>query len=315
MQLKRIHVIINPAAGTESPVLFRMNQAFRKHGIKWDVSITHEAGDAEAAARKAVNMGVDAVVGYGGDGTMMEIANCLAHTDMPMGILPGGTANVLSQELQIPQNLTRSLRALCSENHEIRKFDMGRIDNHVFLLNLGIGVPAQWIKHTDRDMKNRFGILAYIISAIRATRFTKPSTFHMVLDGRKIQADGVACMVANIGATGVLGFKLSEYIKPDDGYMDVLIINLSDLPLLLSASTNALLSEKRDIDSAFKRWKAREIYIEADPVQPVNIDGEIIHDTPVSITTIPQAVNVIAPPPELRVPRHLLANIINPIIK
>ena len=84
---KRIQVIINPAAGQPQPVLHTLNQDFREAGVTWDVSITQEAGDGTRLARQALDQGADVVVACGGDGTVMEVANGLVGSDVPLGIL------------------------------------------------------------------------------------------------------------------------------------------------------------------------------------------------------------------------------------
>ena len=70
-----IHVIINPAAGRDEPILNILNDVFNKFKVNWEVSITKKFGDATEFARQATERGVDLVAGYGGDGTQMEIAN------------------------------------------------------------------------------------------------------------------------------------------------------------------------------------------------------------------------------------------------
>jgi len=68
----RVHVIINPAAGHDEPILNTLNDVFHPADVEWDVSITHKFGDATRLTKEAVARGVDLVAGYGGDGTQMD---------------------------------------------------------------------------------------------------------------------------------------------------------------------------------------------------------------------------------------------------
>ncbi|MCK4897328.1 MAG: acylglycerol kinase family protein, partial [Anaerolineales bacterium] len=102
---QRIHVIINPAAGQDEPILNTLNRVFHKYGVDWEVSITHRFGDAMRFAKQAVADGVELVVGYGGDGTQLEVLNGIMGSDTPMAILPGGTGNAMTFELNIPHKL------------------------------------------------------------------------------------------------------------------------------------------------------------------------------------------------------------------
>ncbi len=124
--MRQIHVIINPVSGRPQPILSTLNAVFREAKVKWDVSITHESGDARRAASTAAAQGVDVVAVYGGDGTVLEAATGLLGTTTPMAILPGGTANVLSVELGIPHDLAAATRIAGSEDSPVRKVDMGQ---------------------------------------------------------------------------------------------------------------------------------------------------------------------------------------------
>lgn len=87
--------------------------------MEWDASITHKYGDATRQARQAVAGGADIVASYGGDGTVMGVANGLMGTGVPLAVLPGGTGNVFSLELDIPQDLEQAARVVVSEDSRV----------------------------------------------------------------------------------------------------------------------------------------------------------------------------------------------------
>ena len=98
---QKVHVVINPAAGQDEPILNVLNHIFHPAGVDWEISLTHKSGDAKQKAADAAASGVDLVVAYGGDGTQMEVANGLLGTGVPQAILPGGTGNAIDvSELQ-----------------------------------------------------------------------------------------------------------------------------------------------------------------------------------------------------------------------
>jgi diacylglycerol kinase family enzyme len=100
---KNIHVVINPASGKAEPILSILNQVLHPHDIAWYNSVTHEAGDCTGLVREALERKVDLVAVYGGDGTVMEAANGLMGSEIPLLVLPGGTGNVFSIEIGIPR--------------------------------------------------------------------------------------------------------------------------------------------------------------------------------------------------------------------
>jgi diacylglycerol kinase (ATP) len=164
---RKIHVVINPASGQPQPILHTLNSVFHPAGIDWDVFITKESGDAERFARRASAAGVDLVAAYGGDGTVMEAARGLFGSQTPLVILPGGTANLMSVELGIPKNLAQAAAIAVDPNSRVRVVDAGLFGGEThFLLRVGMGFAARKVEIADRDLKDRYGVMAYSIGAL-----------------------------------------------------------------------------------------------------------------------------------------------------
>lgn len=289
-RFKRVHVVINPAAGQDKPILGTMNKAFQGTAIEWDVFLTKRAGDGHRFARAAVTAGVDVVAVYGGDGTVMEVANALSGTGVPLAIFPGGTANVMSVELGIPSDLAQALALVCAGASTIRTIDMGRVRDQLFLLRLGIGYWAEITKNAVREAKNQMGNLAYILSAIQQLGKTENSIYCFRLDGEEVEAEGVACIIANSGNLGLPGLKLSKAIDVSDGWLDALVIRAADVGTLLSLAANAI-----GVVDNLPHWQAHEIELVAEPPQSIECDGEILEPTPVSVSIVPDTLKVIVP--------------------
>ncbi len=287
---KYVHVIANPAAGRDVPILGLLNTAFKDAGIDWDLFLTKEAGDAERLAREAVQAGADLVAVYGGDGTVMEVANGLIGAGMPMAILPGGTANVMSVELGIPGDLHAAVALIGSGDHLVRTVDMGRARGHLFLLRITTGISAEMIANTEREAKNRMGSLAYLISLLRAAPATPPSRFTITLDGAQVESEGVGCLIANSANLGVPGLTLAKTVDIADGLLDVIVISSAGLNQLVQVAANAV-----GISQSLPHWQAREITLVADPPQTVECDGEVLDPTPITARVVPGAVRILVP--------------------
>src|SRR5687768_13322903 len=135
--------VSSPAAGGGRPIVQALNTGLIDSGVEGDVSITHKAGDAERLAKKAVEDGADVVGVHGGDGSVMEEASALRGTPTPMAIFPGGTANVMSVELGIPNNdIEAAIDFIAKGSYTTRLIDMGRVNDRLFLLRIGIGLEA-----------------------------------------------------------------------------------------------------------------------------------------------------------------------------
>jgi YegS/Rv2252/BmrU family lipid kinase len=289
MSARRVHVIVNPASGQPKPILHTLNAVFGKQGVEWDVFITKASGDAQRFTKAAVAAGVDAVAVFGGDGTVMEVAKALHNTPLPMAILPGGTANLLSVELGIPKDLNQAATIAALSDSPVRAVDMGKIGDDYFILRVGLGFPALKVKYADRKLKNRFGILAYSIAGMKAIKDTQKVKYSLNLDGQSYEVEGLACLIDNAGNMGVRSVTHSRQVSVDDGLLDVLVVRDSALIALLT--TGAMGDQPRE--QLFYHWQARQISVNAEPVQPIQVDGEIGWQTPVAISVIPGAVRVL----------------------
>jgi len=290
---KKVHVIINPASGQPQPVLHHLNAVFYPAGVEWDVFITKESGDARRYTQQAVAAGVDVVAANGGDGTVMEVAQGLLGSQVPMAILPGGTANLVSVELGIPKDLHQAAEVIAAETSVIKKVDMGKIGEDYFLLRVGLGVASEKVKLADREMKDRFGIAAYSIAGAKAILGAKKAHYRFVLDGEVIEAEGVTCIIDNAGNMGRKDFRAAANIDMSDGLLDVLLVR--DVGVKSIATTlSSIAGREIESDEAY-HWQAADIEIVTDPPLDIQIDGELGGQTPLTIKTIPHAVAVLTP--------------------
>jgi diacylglycerol kinase (ATP) len=292
-QFKNIHVVINPASGPNRPIVNTLNDVFRKHDIDWDVSITKRYGDATRQGREAIARGVDLVVGYGGDGTQHELANAVLGTNVPMGILPGGTGNGFAREMGIPKDLREAVEALCV-GHMLRHVDVAQVTDKAgrqehFIQRLYAGVPPE--KQTSREMKERYGLLAYAVTLPTQVLGATESKFRLTVDDRVVEATGIKCYVVNSGRMGT-GFTLDEHFSPEDGLLDVFVVSRSPLSVM-AAEARFLNMPTRNARLYY--WRGSAITIEAEPEQAIWMDGEHHGSSPVCVRVLPGALAVVAP--------------------
>lgn len=292
--LRRVQVIVNPAAGKDQPILKTVNAALQTSGVEWDLSVTKDAGDAHRLAQEAAEAGADLVIVNGGDGTVMEAASGLVSTETSLAIIPGGTANVMAAELGIPTSLEESVTLALNPKAQVRPVDMGKIGEHWFLLRAGMGLEAAMVEGADREMKDRFGVLAYGLSALQAMSDPPIARYHLTIDGQAVESEGLTCFIANSGTMGRPGLNLAPGIDVSDGMLDVVVVTRADLPGLLALAASVVGGSENP--NTLQRWQAREIYVEAEPPQTVQVDGELIGQTPITARVIPHAVRIIVPP-------------------
>jgi diacylglycerol kinase (ATP) len=287
-----IPVIINPSAGRKTAVLAELNQVFRSAGVRWSVEITQSKNDGIRLARQLVEQGADIVAVYGGDGTISEVATGLAGTGAALAIIPGGTGNVVAYEFGIPHDFVAAARLAVSE-HCIRLVDLGEAGNRRFLLRVGVGLEAAAIERTPRELKDRFGLLAYGIGGLQALIEARPMDYVLELDGRIHETQGVLCTVANAGHLGLPGLRLSPKIDIEDGLLDVLVFRRVDLKLIAQFISDNVGGTLNMGD--LQHWQVTQARIEVDPRQSVQVDGDYLGMTPVEIHSRPRSLRVVVP--------------------
>lgn len=286
---KNIHVIINPAAGHDEPIINTLNDVFHQNDVNWDVQITHKFGDATDMANAAAKAGVDLVVGYGGDGTQMEIANGVKGTGTPMAILPGGTGNAMTFELGIPRDLRAAAELICTSTNQ-RKIDLGQIGDRFFMLRTYTGPQPE--QAASRAQKDKYGVLAYPAAALRMAKNLPVMNHRLTIDGEVIEEKAFVCYIYNAGSMGGLNLPKPVDIDAGDGLLDVVLINKSLSSLHASASYTMDVGWGK---AHVHHWQGREITVETDKPQAAWIDGEAHGTTPFTAVVIPQAVQIVTP--------------------
>lgn len=290
---RRVQVIVNPAAGRDEAILAVLNEVFTGAGYKWDLTLTTADGDTAELARGVGEGDVDVVAAYGGDDTITAVAAGLQGLGVPMAILPGGTANILAQDLGIPNDL-REAASLIVEGGTRRCLDLGRVGERYFSNRVSTGLLASMVIGAEREAKNRFGELAYAFKGLQAVLGEQQNSLYRVeVDGEMHESEGVASFIANTGNVSIPGVSFAPTVLLDDGLLDVLVIRRLDADTIVSLVASA--ADMSDAHETLPYWQGREITVTVDPPHPAAIDGEELGQTPVTATVVPAAIEVIVP--------------------
>jgi YegS/Rv2252/BmrU family lipid kinase len=300
---KKIHLIINPVSGQGVVPVEEIRSKFNVLGDRLTVHETKADVSARTIAEEAVSKGADLVVAFGGDGTMLQVAEGLINTGVPLGVIPGGTANVFASELEIPNDKMKAIDLLINKETHIRKIDVGCVGEKHFLLRLGIGLEAAMTVMTDREEKDKYGFWAYLWTALRVGSRMKQAHYHMVIDGKRKRVKGVTCVICNSGNLGLPRVKLLPDIDVSDGKLDVVVVREASLwtaaSLIYHAVKGVFSKAKphgdRPCYSIFSR-QAKEVVVMPVSHQLAARDGEDVgSDFPLKITLKHNALLVLAP--------------------
>jgi YegS/Rv2252/BmrU family lipid kinase len=290
--VRKIFVVINPAAGKDEPILNTCNDVFRSHDIEWEAGITHKYGDARRLAQQAAEAGYDLIAGYGGDGTQHEIANALVGRNVLMGVLPGGTGNGFCRELGLPRELRPALEVLCT-SETTHQVDVVKLGEDVFIQRLYVGIEPE--EQTSRELKDKYGTLAYAVSGYKRLTVFKDISYRITIDGKAIETSANKVYVVNASQTGTGISVTGDLSRSDDGLLEVFILDQHNLKTI-TAAAERMLHLHTEVASQFF-WRGRDITIETEPDQPVWTDGEYFGRTPVSMSVQQGKLSVVVSSP------------------
>ena len=230
----------------------------------------------------------------------MEVAGALAGTMRPLGVLAGGTGNLLARALGIPLDPRRAIPILLSGDE--LHIDLGRIvgTNPVryFAVAAGVGIDSSMVAETPSWLKRRLGVLAYTITATRAAlRAVLRQEFFQVrltVDGEVFESAAAAVMIANFGAVLNDRITFGPGIRYDDGVLDACLYsprNLRDATRIMWR----LLRKNFSSDEAMLYRSGRQIRVETQPSRLAQADGELLGMTPLEIEVAPRAARLLVP--------------------
>ena len=296
-------LIHNPAAGMYSHRrgLRRAVSHLEKHGWQVTWRTTEKPADTSVWAREAPASGYDVVIAAGGDGTIGKVADGLAGSDTPLGILPLGTGNVLARALGLPKPGALAPFALEDAAQMLldsvpRRVDLGWANGHHFFSWAGIGFDAEVIREAEAQptMKRRLGLVGFLVFLALTLRTYAGTRATMLIDGRRVSSRIILALVSNIELYGRY-FHIAPTARLDDGLLHVCCFQGRRAPVLFYHAFTVLL--RRHIgDPRVSYYQVRQVEIETARPMPVQLDGEPFGTTPLTIRAVPQALTLLLPP-------------------
>ncbi len=226
----------------------------------------------EGMTRQALAAGATVVFAVGGDGTVRACAQELAGTDVPLAIVPMGSANLTARALGIPAGLDAALTA--GFRGAARRIDLASVDGMICTAMAGIGLDAAVVGATSDWLKRRAGWPAYA-AASAGLLLAQPTEFTIRLDGGPPMIRRARSVV--VGNCGLLpgGFPILPDARLDDGVLDVGILAPAGMAGWVSVGYRCVLASRRD-DSQLERCRARHVEIHAAAPLPRQVDGEVL---------------------------------------
>lgn len=283
---------MNPGSRRGARYHPHVDRIVRAADVACDVIVSKRPGHLAELVRQ-IDGAVDAVFVLGGDGTVMEVVSALAGTRVPVGVLPGGTGNLIAGALGVPRGVARATRVLL--RGQPRQYDLGRLGRgRYFAFAAGVGIDATMVMETSPGFKRRLGQLAYTLTAVRSA--LRRDVFHLVatIDGTEVRERATLAMVANFGTLFGNVVQFAPDVAPDDGRFTLCVFAPRGTADVLGITWRLLRRDFRP-HPAMRFVPGTSIRLSCDPPHAVQADGDLVGTTPLEITVAPLAATFLVP--------------------
>lgn len=265
-----------------------MVAGLERHGVAATLHLTRGRGDG--AARVAAPADEDVVVAVGGDGTLREVLAGLPPRDVPIGVVPAGTANVLALDLALPRDPARAVDVILAGR--TTALDTGRVNGHLCFLVTGVGLDGEVVRAIDRRRRGPITRWHYAAALVRLLPRYRPARLSVEVDGEAHQPGCVSVLISNsVRYAGI--FRLSAERRLDDGRFEVYLFGGRGRAALLGGALRGLLG--RLPGGACTLRRARRVRVSADVPVAVQVDGDPGGTTPVEFEVAERRYRVLVP--------------------
>ena len=287
---QKVLVVYNPIAGSRSSLLERTLKSLESLGVQTALRETKGPGDGEALCREAIGQeSYSAVVAAGGDGTINEVANGLLGAEIPLGIIPLGTVNLMAMEMGLHKDPEQVAR--CIAFGPARPINIGLVNQRVFLLMVGAGLDGRIVAGVSSSLKNIFGKGAYAVAGLKEIFFNSPARIIVEVDGAKYEAAWVVVSNSSLYGGKFALAPLANLQSP--GFTVSMIPGNTRRDLL-----TGLWAVCRD-RKAKRGWTqlnlVTRITIKSDQKEPAQMDGDYFASLPLTIVQASQSLSLIMP--------------------
>ena len=293
--MQKIMLIINPTSGGEKALDYKekLENKAKKYFEQVDTRITQKAQDATHFAEEASKEKYEAVLVFGGDGTVNEVISGIAERDYipKLAIIPGGTGNLITKLLEINQDIDGAIDEL--DFNSTNKIDIGKSNGNYFGYIFSIGSLPEAIHNVGIEDKTKFGMLAYAVNTVKSV--VTDQAFNITVETENGNYIGPASHVLVLLTNYFADKKIFEEDK--NGYANVLILKDASILSKLSVIPDLL---KGDVveNNHIEYIKARRIKISSDTELETDVDGDKSDDLPVEIKVLGQHIEVYSQPKE-----------------
>jgi len=287
-----VHLVVNPRSGYGGKGLLLADLRAEAARARLELVEYTTRGPADATRyARTIRQSASAVLVLGGDGTVHEVADGLAGSDVPILPCPAGTENLLAKDLRIPPDPRGIIDVL--RTGEVVDCDVGRINGKNFLLIIGVGFDGEVVRRLTATRTGHISHLSYFWPIWRTFWEHDFPRMRIWADGQEIFNDFGLAFVGNISRYAV-GLRICRDAKFDDGLLDLVVFSCREqTALLLHAAWTLLRLHPLKGNVLYRQF--RNARIETDRPVPSQVDGDVGPSTPLHISVLPRQIKLLVP--------------------
>ena len=290
--MKKVKFIYNPNSGNKN-IVHKLDDIIAKYQLNGYTIVPHRISKNTTIedGLKDINDNYNHILIAGGDGTIDRLVNYMKKNDIdiPIGILPTGTANDFANVLNIPLDID-----LCIENiinSEPKYIDLGVINDDYFVNIASTGMFTDVSQRVDSNLKHSIGRISYIIKGVEDALHLRK--FNVTIRSKELEYDGDMYLILVLNGRTAGNISFAHNAMLDDGYLDVIIFKAMPIPKSIPVLLDIIKGLPLDKHDEIIYFKTDELYIDCSDSIVTDIDGGRGPDFPLNIKCMKNGIQIL----------------------
>lgn len=290
--MKKVKFIYNPNSGNKN-IIHKLDDIIAKYQLNGYTIVPHRISKNTTIedGLKDINDNYNHILIAGGDGTIDRLVNYMKKNDIdiPIGILPTGTANDFANVLNIPLDID-----LCIENiinSEPKYIDLGVINDDYFVNIASTGMFTDVSQRVDSNLKHSIGRISYIIKGVEDALHLRK--FNVTIRSKELEYDGDMYLILVLNGRTAGNISFAHNAMLDDGYLDVIIFKAMPIPKSIPVLLDIIKGLPLDKHDEIIYFKTDELYVDCSDDIVTDIDGERGPDFPLNIKCMKNGIQIL----------------------
>lgn len=290
--MKKVKFIYNPNSGNKN-IIHKLDDIIAKYQLNGYTIVPHRISKDTTIedGLKDINDNYNHILIAGGDGTIDRLVNYMKKNDIdiPIGILPTGTANDFANVLNIPLDID-----LCIENiinSEPKYIDLGVINDDYFVNIASTGMFTDVSQRVDSNLKHSIGRISYIIKGVEDALHLRK--FNVTIRSKELEYDGDMYLILVLNGRTAGNISFAHNAMLDDGYLDVIIFKAMPIPKSIPVLLDIIKGLPLDKHDEIIYFKTDELYVDCSDDIVTDIDGERGPDFPLNIKCMKNGIQIL----------------------